>query len=471
MGPKPFGRLALESLSAWLARTPRKPLVIRGARQVGKSTLVASFAESRGLVLNAVNLEKHPELDRAFRTLDLQRILRELDAVIGRNPLASGGILFLDELQAAPSALPALRYFQEELPDLPVLAAGSLLDFALGEAKFPMPVGRIEYRFLHPMNFEEFLAALGKDRLAEHLRRFSALAPESLPEAAHRELVDAQRLYLFTGGMPEAVSAYRQKMQSADAARVQRSILDTYRDDFAKYATRAELARLQWIFDKLPLWVGRKVKYAALSREAPARELKAAIRLLAKARVLSLVHHTDCRGLPLAAQADPDTYKLVFLDVGLMNRLLGLDWQAISVLDERRLINEGPLAEQFVATELLAAWSNSGEEDVRLFYWLREGRTANAEVDYVVSRGHWIVPVEVKAGKAGALRSVHQFVAERGGKVAVRFDLGLPSLHPVETIVNREGRRQPVAYRLLSLPLYLAGQLPRLLDELRHEPD
>ncbi|MBI4422451.1 MAG: ATP-binding protein [Elusimicrobia bacterium] len=454
-------------MDAWFDRRPRKPLIIRGARQVGKSTLVTAFARSRGIPLHVVNLERHPELDKIFRTLDIPRILRELDAILGRNP--AGGLLFLDEIQAAPGALQALRYFHEQMPDLPMVAAGSLLDFALSEASFSMPVGRIQYRHLRPLTFEEFLAAMSLEPLRDRLRGFSASAPQDLPLEAHAQLVEAQRMYLFTGGMPEAVSVYARTRQAADATLVQRSILDTYRDDFAKYATRRELARLQGLFDKLPLQVGKKVKYAGISREEPAREIKAGIRLLAKARILSLIHHSDCAGVPLAAQADPDAYKLLFLDVGLMNRLLGLDWLAISKLDERRLVNEGPLAEQFVGTELLAALGEGGEEDVRLFYWLREGRTANAEVDYVVSRGDWIVPVEVKAGKAGGLKSVHQFVAERGSKVAVRLDLGLPSFHPVSTVVNRAGRPQEVAYRLLSLPLYLTGQLPRLLDELRLE--
>lgn len=458
-------RAALGELAAWFDGAPRKPLIIRGARQVGKSTLVGAFAASRGLALNEINLERHPGLDRVFRTLDVPRILRELDAVCGRNP-AAGGLLFLDEIQAAPSALTALRYFHEDLPAMPVVAAGSLLDFALADAAVSMPVGRIEYRHLHPLTFAEFLAALGQDRLLDSLLGFSARAPEDFPEAAHAQLVELQRVYLYVGGMPEAVAAYAPHRQAADAARVQRSVLDTYRDDFAKYATKGELARLQWLFDKVPLWVGRKVKYAALSREESARELKSALRLLAKARLLALVHHSDASGLPLAAQADSDVYKLLFLDVGLMNRLLGLDWQAVSALDERRLVNEGPLAEQFVGTELLAAMGEAGE-DARLFYWLREGRSSNAEVDYVVARGGGVVPVEVKAGKAGALKSLHQFAAEKRAPLAVRFDLRPPSLGEVSTVVSLAGQPRQAAYRLLSLPLYMAGQLPRLLDELR----
>jgi predicted AAA+ superfamily ATPase len=432
--------------------------------------LVAAFAAAHQLTLNEVNLEKHPELEGVFRSLDTGKILRELEALLGRDPRAPGGLLFLDEIQAAPAALQALRYFHEGRPELPVVAAGSLLDFALAAGPASMPVGRIEYRHLYPLTFEEFVAAMGKERLRESLRRFSPLKPETAPaETAHAELRDLQRLFLFIGGMPEAVSAYVQRGSVAEAAQIQRSLLAAYRDDFAKYATRKELARLQWVFDKTPLWVGRKVKYAAISREEPAREIRSALRLLAKARLICPVHHSSASGLPLAAQADPDAYKLAFLDVGLMNRLLGLDWLAVSRLDDRGLVNEGPLAEQFAAQELLSGFSEEGREDARLFYWLREGRVSNAEVDYVVSRGDWIVPVEVKAGSAGALKSLHQFAAEKGSRLAVRLDLRAPSFHVVRAVARLGAALSPVEYRLLSLPLYLAGQLPRILDELRAE--
>ncbi len=463
-----FERSALSSLEEWLAGRPRKPVIIRGARQVGKSTLIRAFAERRRLSLNEINLEKHPALDRIFRTLDVQKILREFEAILGRNPATPESILFLDEIQSVPSLLPALRYFFEELPELPIIAAGSLLDFALSENKFSMPVGRIEYRYLHALTFEEFLAAIGKTNLLRYLGDYSLKNQRSqIPDAAHLDLLDSQRLYLFIGGMPEAVTAYLKREQLGESTQAQRSILDTYRDDFSKYATKRELQRLQIIFDRVPALIGGKVKYANISREETAREIKAALELLAKARIISRVHSSSCSSAPLAAQIDVNAYKILFLDVGLMNRMLDLDWRAVSELDERRLINEGPLAEQFVGQQLLAAFSQGGREDTRLFYWLREGKSSNAEVDYVVSRGIQIVPVEVKAGKAGSLKSLHQFVTEKQCPLAVRFDLNLPSLQAVEATVLRIDGKHKITYNLLSLPLYLAGQLPRLLDEIK----
>ncbi len=443
-------RSAERALAQWLAAPQRKPLVIRGARQVGKSTLVRQFARSHHLHLNEINLERHPDLDPVFQTLDLTHIRRELQGLLDRPLLAPGSILFLDEIQATPHALPALRYFFEDHPELPVIAAGSLLE----------PVGRIQYFHLGPMSFEEFLAELDPPLLA-HLQDYSL--EDSLPNTVHTRLSAYQREYLLVGGMPEAVAAYSSSGHFADVTPVHRSIVDTYQDDFAEYASARVRLRLQRVFNYVPRAVGRKVKYTQINREETARELRAAIDLLSKARVIAPVFHSTCAGVPLHADVDWRTYKLLFLDIGLMNRLCGLDWLALKELDDRQLVNEGALAEQFVGQHLL--YLEEGSETPRLNYWLREGKSANAEVDYVIARGAWIVPVEVKAGTSGTLRSLHQFALARGARLAVRFDLNPPTVQSIRHQVS--GTRQSVEMTLLSLPLYLVGQLGRLLDQLR----
>ena len=265
--------------------------------------------------------------------------------------------------------------------------------------------------------------------------------------------------------MPEAVAAYASNRSFADVTPVHQSIVDTYQDDFAKYASAQVLLRLQRVFNHVPRSVGRKVKYTQISREETARELRAAIDLLAKARVIAPVFHTPCSGVPLHADVAWKTYKLLFLDIGLMNRMCGLDWLALKDLDDRRLVNEGSVAEQFVGQHLL--YLEEGRETPRLHYWLREGRSANAEVDYAIARGARIVPVEVKAGASGALRSLHQFALARGTRLAVRFDLNPPTLQSIRHQVS--GTRQSVEMTLLSLPLYMVGQLGRLLDRMRQE--
>ena len=447
-------RSAERALAQWLAAPQRKPLVIRGARQVGKSTLVRQFAQSNHLHLNEINLERHPDLDPVFQTLDLRHIRRELQGLLNQPLLAPGSILFLDEIQATPHALPALRYFLEDHPELPVVAAGS--------HTFTMPVGRIQYFHLGPMSFEEFLAELDPPLLA----CLQGYTPEDpLPHTVHTRLSAYQREYLLVGGMPEAVAAYSSTRHFADVTPVHRSIVDTYQDDFAKYASARVRLRLQRVFNYVPRAVGRKTKYTQIDREETARELRAAIDLLAKARVIAPVFHSTCSGVPLHADVDWKTYKLLFLDIGLMNRLCGLDWLALKELDDRQLVNEGALAEQFVGQHLL--YLEEGLETPRLNYWLREGKSANAEVDYAIARGAWIVPVEVKAGTSGTLRSLHQFALAKGTRLAVRFDLNPPTVHSIRHQVS--GTRQSVEMTLLSMPLYLVGQLGRLLDRLRQE--
>lgn len=446
-------------LLAWLSVPRRKPLVLRGARQVGKSTLVRQFAAHQGLVLNEVNLERHLRLEKVFASLNMTLIRSEIEALVGRSITAQNSLLFLDEIQATPSALQALRYLYEDLPDVPVIAAGSLLEFALAARGFSMPVGRIDCHHMGPMLFREFLEAI-EPPLCRYL---DEIAPDAaLPESAHLKLLQRQRQYFFVGGMPEAVLALVDTGSIEEAAAVHRRIASTYEDDFAKYARQRELALLQRVFRQLPRQVGQKLKYVNYSREERSRDVKAAIEHLVKARVCSRVCASPCSGVPLHADADESVCKLLFLDVGLMNHMCGVDWIAISRTDDTRLVNEGAVAEQFIGQHL--AYADAGTEAPKLAYWLREARAANAEVDYIVSRGPEIFPVEVKAGRTGALRSLHQFVAHKKTPVAIRFDLNQPSRQHVDHQLPPASGHTHARFDLISLPLYAVGELNRILD-------
>ena len=453
-------RHAEPTLKSWLDSSFRKPLIIRGARQVGKSTLVRNFAIANSLDLIEINLEKHRELDSIFKTLDIENIIRELEGLTGKNPLSANSLLFLDEIQAAPFALQALRYFYEEYPQIPVVSAGSLLEFVLSNHNSSMPVGRIEYLYLGPMTFEEFL--LEKDKkLLDYVTNFNMKEP--IPQTAHNRLLAKQREYLFIGGMPEAILRYSQTNQFNQVTSAQQSIIETYQDDFAKYARQNQLLRLRRVFNFVPTAIGEKVKYSKISGDDKARELKTSIDLLAKAGLIAPVHHSSCSGIPLNSQVDFTKYKLLFLDIGLANRVFGLEWTAISSLDERKLVNEGPIAEQFIGQHLL--YRNGDQESPKLFYWLRERKTSNAEVDYVISRGNTIFPVEVKAGKSGTLKSMLQFAVDKKAQVGVRFDLNPPSVQQIHHLLQQDQQAKDVSMRLVSLPLYLVGQLHRILDQ------
>ena len=440
----------------------RKPLILRGARQVGKSTLVRLFGGRSGRPLAEVNLERHADLAPVFARNDPAYLLNVLEALPGIGPIGPDGLLFLDEIQSVPEAISALRYLREDMGDLPVLAAGSLLDFALADHRFSMPVGRVAYLHMGAMSFTEFLDAVGAEKLASRVATFEF--DRGLDPAIHNRLMDSLRTYFFTGGMPEAVQAYARSRRLREVSAVHNSIIETYREDFPKYVGSRSLSRIVNVFNFAARNVGRKVKYIHFSREDKAATTRTDIELLCMARVLSKVVHSHCNGLPLQADADPRAYKLVFMDIGLMNAVCGLGWTAIERMSETRLVNEGAMAEQFIGQHLQELLAGSPNRE--LTYWLREGRATNAEVDYVAAFDGHIVPIEVKAGASGGLKSLHQFVAEKGVRLAVRFDAAAPSIQMVRTSVQRGGTRTDVAYRLISLPLYLVERLPSLLAAL-----
>jgi predicted AAA+ superfamily ATPase len=436
----------------WHGKTHRKPLILRGARQVGKSTLVRQFAAAHGLTLNEINLEKHPELDRVFKSLDVKRILFEIEGLLGRTIGSERSLLFLDEVQATPHALAALRYFNEERPELPVVAAGSLLEFTLAKHAFSMPVGRVEYHHMGPLAFSEFIACTEPDL---NPWREAAAHFEPVPETAHRRLLSRLREFLYVGGMPEAVQVFIESGSLSEVQEVHRSIAETYQDDFSKYAQHTDLVRLRRVFAQIPRNIGRKIKYVNLSREERAREIKACVELLCLAQVCQKVVASHCSGVPLAAEADEETYKLIFMDVGLVNHLCGGRWNDIADAPGQTLVNEGPLAEQFIGQHL--AYRESGRP--QLHYWIREGKANNAEVDYVVARGTQIVPIEVKAGAGGSLKSLQQFVLEKNVREAVRFDLN-PASKVTAVYHARSGQEvNEVTFDLLSLPLYAVEAL------------
>lgn len=452
-------RFADAELIAWHARQGRKPLIIRGARQVGKTHLCQAFGRAHFTHVATVNFERDPLLGGLFERPDPRDTVRLLEAHT-RVPIRAGEtLLFLDEVQAAPVVLSRLRYFAEELPDLHVVAAGSLLDFALNDPQLSVPVGRISYLHLEPMTFEEFLVACGEDSLQQYL---TTLTPaDDVPPALHQRLLDLLRKYMFCGGMPAVVRTWVETGSLIEVQRVQQDLLATVRDDFAKYQRRVNRDRLLKVFAALPRFVGRKFVAAHIDREEKSAAIKDALRLLCLARVATQVHHTSASGIPLGAEVDESRFKICLLDIGLHVVLSGLDATTLIGGEDPVLCNSGQLAEQLVGQELRAA--RPLYQDPALFYWSREQRSANAEVDYVIQLQAEIIPVEVKAGTSGQLRSLHQFLREKRRSLAVRFDASPPSLLDTQVTLP-DGT--PLTFRLLSLPLYLCGQLRRILGQL-----
>ncbi len=448
------------NLGQWLTSPRRKPLIIRGARQVGKSTLVRMLAEGAGRRLIAVNLERHAELDSVFATLDLAKIIPAIESLPGSGRITDNDILFLDEIQATPHALAALRYFHEERPQLAVVAAGSLLEFVLADHDFAMPVGRVRFLHLHPMDFEEFLAAVDEPVLLERLR---TLTPEGgIDAVAHSRLRELFTLYSFVGGMPEAVSTWVDTRSPIAVREVQSGLIDTYKADFAKYGLRQDMPDLHLLFDRAARNVGRKVKYAALLADEQSRTVRRLLNLLISARLFYRVHHADCQGMPLRAGIDDRIYKLLMLDVGLFNAVRRFEWSSAKGELEESVAHRGALAEQLVGQELLASGVTGSADE--LVYWLREGRGNNAEVDYVIAAGGKAVPIEVKSGETGSLKSLFVFADTHRSRRAVRLDLGMPSLRPTAHAKGNE-KAKATEMELLSLPIYAAGQLGRILGD------
>lgn len=446
-------------MRSWAVQPERKPLVIRGARQVGKSTLVRQLAEVAGFALVELNFERNPELREAFATKEPVGILATIQLLTGQSVRPDKTLLFLDEIQAAPEALAALRYFYEEMPQLHVIAAGSLLEFTLAEAQFSMPVGRVEYMYLGPLQFEDFLVAMREPALASWLQKISLVDLSGTPtiRAVHDKCMELLRQYFVVGGLPEAVATFAANRDFTTVGRVHQSVVATYRDDFGKYSHGALKNRVQIVFDQLPSLVGRKFKYSHVSHEHRAAELAAALQQLCMARVAYKVHHTSANGVPLGAEVDERNFKVLYMDVGLMCSALHL-----SLLDLRRedlsLVNDGAIAEQFIGQHLL--YSGAWYETPNLHYWMREAKSAAAEVDYVVSQGQQIVPVEIKAGKTGTLKSLQRFLLEKQRSFGLRFNGDVPSLMHGSTLTADKAR---VNFDLLSLPLYMVGQARRLV--------
>ena len=453
-----------EYLKIWKDRETRKPLVLRGARQVGKSYLVRMFAGEAFSYLAEINFERMPDAASLFASKAPETILPLLEARLDVPILPGKTLLFLDEIQAAPEVFATLRYFHEELPGLHVIAAGSLLDFVLRDHTFSMPVGRVEYAHLGPMSFEEFLQALGRERLKKWLDLYSV--GDTIPLALHRELLSLVRQYCIVGGMPEAVAAFARNGSYLECEQVQQSLLSTYRDDFAKYATRAQVRLVEKVFARVPQLVGRKFMFSQVDPQERSRDLGVGLQLLCLARVIHQVKHSSGNGVPLGAESNDRVFKTLFLDVGLLCRSCGLHVLDIEKATDLILVNAGAVCEQFIGQHLLMGVSVY--EEPALFYWMRDKPNSSAEVDYLVSIGSRLIPVEVKAGATGRLKSLQLFLSEKNLEFGLRFNNDVPSF--LDTQANRPGANQG-RFRLLSLPCYLVCQSRRLCAEAMGQGD
>lgn len=441
----------------WLNSNTRKPLIIRGARQVGKTWLIRDLANLQERRLIEINFEKRPDLESLFSSNDPKEIIINIAASMGSRIELSKTILFLDEIQAAPHLLEKLRWFAEDMPELPVIAAGSLLDFTLAKHEFSMPVGRIGYMYLEPLSFEEFLDAVGQHELRAYLENFEWNL--NIPAAIHSLLMKAIKEYLVVGGMPAAVSSWATEKVPNAVNQIHFDLLTTYRDDFAKYSGRLSIERLEDVMRSVPHQLGKKFVYKDANSEVSAAPLKQALDLLSKAKVCHRIVATSANGLPLGAEVDERFLKVIMLDCGLCGASLGLSLHQLRSISEISMINSGGMAEQLVGQLLRTV--TPAYIPPSLYYWQREKKGSEAEIDYIIQHANEVIPLEVKAGTTGTLKSLHQFVKEKKKTTAIRVNSDVPRLGPVYV---KDSLESSIEYNLLSLPFYLLGQLHRLIN-------
>ena len=449
-------RFFSEYLIDWKNRSHRKPLIVRGARQVGKTFTIEEFGNENFSEVIKVNFEEEPELKQFFITNNVRQIVQNLETYFGKKIILSDTLLFLDEIQTCPEAIVTLRYFYEKIPDLHVIAAGSLLDHALNDLQYSMPVGRVEFAYMYPLCFYEFLDAVDETLLIKFLKNYKIT--KEIPQPIHSKLMELVRIYFFIGGMPEAVYVYAETKSLINTERIHESIIKSLEFDFAKYGTRSQQIIMTKLLRYIPKTGGQKFKYANFDNSIRSDAIKKALDLLSMSRIANLVQNTKATGTPLENGVIEKVFKTLFLDIGLSNHILKL---RLTDLDNINLYNEGSLAEQFIGQELLCMPPYFIENNV--YYWMREKRNASAEVDYVVQSGNQIIPIEVKAGKSGTLKSLQIFVTEKNLDKAIRFNSDLPSTVQVDTSIKINNTMAKVDFQLVSLPFYLVREFSRFL--------
>jgi len=411
-----FKRIIDFHLDKWKEDPFRKPLILRGARQVGKTYAVRRLGKQFKSFVE-INFERLEGAASLFeKDLAPEKLILAL-SMLAKVPIIPGEtLLFFDEVQEAPRAILALRYFYEEMPNLHLIAAGSLLEFAI--AKVGVPVGRISMLYMYPLSFLEYLVAIGSHLMAKAILHHPAGHP--MEDAIHTKILDLIGEYLSIGGMPEAVARWTQTNNPESALKVLQQIAATYRQDFEKYARKAQVKYLEQLFRQIPHLVGKDFSYREIHGEYRKRELAPALELLERANIIHTIRHASGQGIPIGSDVDFETFKIIYLDIGLCQAILGSDISIWFLNPLEGFKNRGDIAEGFIGQELLC-YANP-ENKAELYFWKRKAKNSSAEVDYLIQRGDQILPIEVKSGRSNTLRSLHIFSESHPhSSLAIRF--------------------------------------------------
>ncbi len=442
-----FKRKAEQHLKAWKKCSNRKPLILRGARQVGKTTLVKEFAKSYKYSV-LLNLEKPSDV-AWFNNYDEAKAIVESLFLFKNISIASIGetLLFIDEVQESPNAIQMLRYFYEEFPKLNVIAAGSLLEFAMKEVK-SFPVGRVEYLYMNPLNFMEYLEAIGHQAALEHIEK---VPYESI---AHTVLLNLFNQYAIIGGMPEVLKRNIESESLTELPNVYESIWGTYRNDVEKYAANeTERKVIKHIMSTAHLYIDQRIKFQNFGQSNyRSREVGEAMRKLDDARIIQLIYPTTDVEIPVK----PDLRKsprLQFLDTGLINNELGIQAEMLAFKDLSNSY-KGAVIPHLITQELI---SLNTIIDKKPHFWIREKKQSSSEVDLVVTYQDKAIPIEIKSGREGTLKSLHQFVERTNHPYAVRMYAG-------EFNVVKTKTPGGVTYFLMNMPYFLGTKIHEYIE-------
>ena len=443
-------------LLEWKDSNSLKPLLLRGARQVGKSWAVKHLGESFEYYIE-VNFEKRPELKDVFeRVHEVHELANSLSFIFNVPVVAGKTLLFIDEIQDCPYAIKSLWSFKEDFPELHVIAAGSLLEFTLQELP-SFGVGRIRSLFVYPFSFDEFLLAEKKSAWVKAKQEANSEKP--LLQALHNDLVQYFRTFLMVGGMPASVAAW---IITHDYRNCQTELDDiqlTYYDDFAKYAKKVDPMLLRNTLQSVILQIGDKFTYSKVEGSYRADDVKKALKLLCDAGIVKRVSHTAANGLPLGAETNEKFRKYIYLDSGLLLRILDMDLGGARHLTDlivagtaEDLVNKGGLAEMVLGWEMIKYNNPRCQHD--LYYWENTAENTRSEVDYIITRDMKVLPIECKSGTSGKMKSLFLFMHNRHLTDGLRCSLENFSL--IENVDNKDNN---VLRRIQILPLFAISNL------------
>ena len=406
-------RSIYSSLKKWKDSPTRKPLILQGARQVGKTYILKEFGTREYSEVVYINCDDNNDMQNMFVDYDVDRIIRSLSAISGVSIKPSTTLLILDEIQEVERGLASLKYFCEKAPEYHVAVAGSLLGITLHEGT-SFPVGKVDMLYMYPMDFEEFLLAMGKEQLVELLRSnsWAALTP------LRGMLTELLRQYYFVGGMPEAVKAYVERGDIWEVRSIHSKIIDAYRNDMSKHAPKQQVQRINMVWNSIPSQLARDNKkfiYGALRKGARANDFEIAIQWLVDSGLVHKVHRISKPVVPLKFYEDMSSFKLFLLDCGLLGALSETPPEQILIGDNVFEEYKGAFTENYVLQQLKSL--------PRTFVYYYSNDNSTLEIDFVVQHDTHIIPIEVKAEENLRAKSLRQFVTDNPGLHGVRFSM------------------------------------------------